>query len=290
MRITNSMLINTVLRDLNTNMGKMSKSQEQLSSGRRINRPSDDPVSLVDSLRLRTGLTELNQYKSNAESADSWLQTTDSALDESGAILQRIRELAVQGANTGTLPQISEDAIAKEVSQLKQQLVNIGNSTIGDRYIFSGTATKTAAFTSAGVFQGNTDTIDYEIGIGVTIPVNVDGTQAFSNAFTVIDNLIADLNTSNGPNISNLRLAQLDAVINQQLTVRSEIGARTNRIDFALSRMSSENVNMTGLLSKTEDADMAQVITRLKMQENIYNASLSAGARIVQPTLMDFLR
>ena len=88
MRVTNSMLINTVLRDLNNNMSKMAKSQEQLSSGRRINRPSDDPVGIVSSLRLRTSLTELEQYKSNAEDATSWLETTDKALDESGAILK----------------------------------------------------------------------------------------------------------------------------------------------------------------------------------------------------------
>jgi flagellar hook-associated protein 3 FlgL len=289
MRVTNSMLVGTLLRNLNNNMEKMTRSQEQLSSGKRINRPSDDPVGLVDSLRLRTSLTELEQYKSNAEDARSILETTDNTLNEAGSIIQRIRELTVQGA-TATMPQIALDAVAKEVSQLKEQLVQVGNTTIGGRYIFSGTETLTKAFDALGVFQGNTNSINYEVGIGITIPVNVDGSQAFGNLFTVLDDLINDLNTGNISNISNTRLGEIDTAMDQQLQVRADIGAKTNRIEFAVNRMESQNVNLTGLLSKTEDVDMAELITRFKMQENVYNASLSAGARIVQPTLMDFLR
>jgi flagellar hook-associated protein 3 FlgL len=128
------------------------------------------------------------------------------------------------------------------------------------------------------------------VGIGITIPVNVDGSQAFGNLFTVLDDLINDLNTGNISNISNTRLGEIDTAMDQQLQVRADIGAKTNRIEFAVNRMESQNVNLTGLLSKTEDVDMAELITRLKMQENVYNSSLSAGARIVQPTLMDFLQ
>lgn len=290
MRITNSMMVSTLLRDLNTNLGKMTRSQEQLSSGKRINRPSDDPVGLVDSLRLRTNLTELQQFKSNGDASLSWLEATDSALDEAGSILQRIRELAVQGANGAAMPQLALDAVAKEVDQLKRQLINIGNTTHGGKYIFSGTETLTAAFDTAGVYQGNNNALQYEIGIGVKIPVNVDGAQAFSNVFTVLDNLINDLNTGNSANISSTRLAELDTVMSQQLQVRSDVGARVNRIEFAVNRLDTLKVNSTDLLSKVEDADMAELITRLKMQENVYRASLATGARIVQPSLVDFLR
>lgn len=288
MRVTNSMLINTVLRDLNNNMSKMSKSQEQLSSGRRINRPSDDPVGIVSSLRLRTSLAELSQYKSNAQDASSWLDTTDQALDESGAILQRIRELAVGAAND-YLTQTERDAMYKEVDQLRQQLTSVGNATYAGKFIFSGTQTETASFDDTGVYQGNTGVINYEIAIGVQIPINVDGTTAFGSAFTAVNQFLNHLTTGTATDIT-ADIGQLDLALNNQLEVRADIGAKVNRLDLAINRMDADNVNLTGLLSKTEDVDMAELITKLKMQESVYNSSLSAGARMVQPTLMDFLR
>ena len=288
MRVTNSMLINTVLRDLNNNMSKMSKSQEQLSSGRRINRPSDDPVGIVSSLRLRTSLTELSQYKSNAQDASSWLDTTDQALDESGSILQRIRELAVGAAND-YLTQTERDAIYKEVDQLRLQLVSVGNATYAGKFIFSGTQTQTASFNDTGVYQGNTGVINYEVAIGVQIPINVDGTTAFGNAFTAVNQFLNHLTTGDVTDIT-ADIGQLDLAINNQLEVRADIGAKVNRLELAINRMDADNVNLTALLSKTEDVDMAELITKLKMQESVYNSSLSAGARMVQPTLMDFLR
>lgn len=130
----------------------------------------------------------------------------------------------------------------------------------------------------------------YEVGQGYTIPVNMDGNQAFGNIFTVLDNLIADLHAGDVSSLSGIRLGELDNEINHQLNIRATIGARVNRMDFVINRMQSQNISLTGLLSKTEDADIAQVISELKMQENVYRAALSVGARIVQPTLVDFLR
>lgn len=289
MRITNSMMVGTLLRDLNTNMEKMAKSQEQLSSGRRINRPSDDPVGLVDALRLRTNLTELNQFQTNANEGSAWLETADLALNEFGNILHRVRELTVQAGN-GSLSQNAINGIAKEISQLKEQLVQVGNTKYGDRYVFSGTQTRTPAFDSSGVFQVNGSSIQFEVGPGVQVPVNVDGATAFGNVFTVMDNLINDLNAGNISNISGPRLIEIDTVMDNMLSVRADIGARVNRIELAINRMDAQSINMTDLLSKSEDIDMAELITRIKVEENVYRASLAAGARIVQPTLMDFLR
>lgn len=288
MRVTNSMMINTVLRDLNNNLSKMTKSQEQLSSGRRINRPSDDPVGIVSALRLRTSLTELDQYKSNAEDASSWLETTDKALDESGTILQRIRELAVSAANDH-LTQTERDAIYKEVDQLKQHLIQVGNTTYAGKYIFAGTDTLDPPFDNGGFYLGDAGVFNYEIAIGVNIPINIDGQTVFDDAFNAIDQFMVDLTNADTMSISG-DIGLLDLAINNQLEIRADIGAKVNRLELAVNRMDAEKVNLTGLLSKTEDVDMAELITRLKMQESVYNSSLSAGARMVQPTLMDFLR
>lgn len=292
MRVTNSMMLSTLLRNLNTNMEKMSKSQEQMSSGSRINRPSDDPVGIVDSLRLRTNLTELKQFKSNAEDAQSWLDITDGAMDASGKLLDRVRYLTIQAA-TDLNPQLALDAIATEISQLKEQLVQVANTKYGDRYVFSGTMTQTASFDPNNLalgYQGNNGQINYEVGAGTQIPINVDGTQAFGNVFNVLQTIWDDVNAGNTLNLSGTDLGLLNTEIDNQLKVRADIGARVNRLDLAINRMDSQDVNLTGLLSKTEDVDVAELITKLKVQESVYNSSLAAGARIVQPTLMDFLR
>ena len=165
----------------------------------------------------------------------------------------------------------------------------MGNTTYAGKYVFSGMETLMPSFDNGGNYQGDFGVINYEIAIGVNIPINVDGDTAFTDAFDAIDQFLTDLSIGATANISS-DLGQLDLVINNQLEVRADIGAKVNRLELATNRMDAEKVNLTSLLSKTEDVDMAELITKLKMQESVYNSSLSAGARMVQPTLMDFLR
>lgn len=289
MRVTQGMLNGTFMRNLNRNLRDMDKLQEQMSSGKRISKPSDDPVSVLSALRLRTGLVENTQYSRNVDDVNSWLNYTDSALNEVNTILQRIRQLAIYGAND-TLPSQSKQAMAKEVQQLKEQLLHLGNSTHAGKYIFGGTQTTAKPFNVAGVYVGDNNVFEQEIGAGMKVPVNVVGSNAFNNVFSTVDNVVNDLNLGNTSNLSNLRLSQLDTIQDDILGIRAEIGAKVNRLELASNRISDAKVNFSELLSKNEDADMAKLITDLKMQENVYRASLSAGARIIQPSLLDFLR
>lgn len=289
MRVVNSMISGTILRNLNNNLTKLNKLQEQVSTTRRINRPSDDPAGIVDSLRLRTGLEEMEKYSANAKDAQSWLEATDSALNDAVNMMHRVRELAVKASN-GYLTPSELEAIGKEISQIKNQMVQTGNSTYAGRSIFSGTMTQDQAYDSMGVYQGNSGVTEYEIGAGVRLPVNATGQQAFGDVFTVLEGLITNLNSENIAGITNTDLDKLDGVVDQMLGVRADIGARVNRTELVINRTDELNVNMTDLLSKVEDADMAQVLVKLKIQENVYQASLQVGAKIITPTLMDFLR
>lgn len=289
MRVVNSMISSTILRNLNKNMDKLNKLQEQVSTTRRINRPSDDPAGIVDSLRLRTGLEEMDKYSTNAKDAQSWLEATDSALNDAVNMMHRVRELAVKASNSYLTPTELE-AVSKEINQIKNQMVQTGNSTYAGRSIFSGTMTQDLAYDSLGVYQGNSGMIEYEIGAGVRLPINTTGEQAFGDVFTTLDGLMTDITAGNISEISNTDLGKLDDVLNQMLGVRADIGARINRTELVINRADELNVNMTDLLSKVEDADLAQVMMKLKVQENVYQASLQVGARIITPTLMDFLR
>lgn len=298
MRVTNSMMLNTFKRNLSNNMRGMDRLQEQLSSNRRINRPSDDPVGITHSLRLRSNLVENEQYKKNVSDSLSWMEGTDGALNEAGNALQRARELAVKAAN-GTNDPDALNAIAMEIAQIREHLEAVANTEYAGRYIFSGTNTNAQAYLN-GVWQGTGDKISYEISPNVILPINVNGTDVFgvdgppgtgTSVFDDLKSLENDLLTD-PPNFTSIssRIGDIDKWVEKNLTTRADVGARINRLELAQSRLEDSNINFQTLLTKTEDIDAAEVITNLQMQENVYKAALSAGARIIQPTLVDFLR
>jgi flagellar hook-associated protein 3 FlgL len=290
-------MINTqLLRNLNSNMNRMDNLQNQLSTGRRINKPSDDPVGLSFSLRYRSELSANDQYQANTTSAISWLEYTDATLGKAGDVFQRLRELTVQGAN-GTNPQTAMDAIQSEVKQLYSEMVSIGNSDFNGKHVFNGQMTDIAPYTDATAAVDNTDSakIQFEIGAGVRLPVNITGQDVFGsstdndNAFKVLQDLIGSLGSSDFQGVSNV-LSRLDSRLNKFLGIRSEIGAKMNRVQLSDERLKDISTNLQTLQSKVEDADIAETVTNLKTAENVYQASLSTGAKIIGPSLVDFIR
>jgi len=282
-------------------MAKMDKLNTQLATGTRINTPSDDPAGLVTSLRLRTKLHQNEQYKKNVSDALSWMEIADSALNNYNSVLQRVRELTVEAAN-GTNEPSSLKAIADELKQLKDEIGDIANTTLDDRYIFGGTRTMDKVYDKAsGQWLGNANPINYEIGENITLQVNLTGEvfdvdfstdppELAGSIFATLDKLIADVENGLYEEIGGADLAKLDEHINNLLSYRSEVGAKMNRLEMVNSRLEDTEVNYTKLLSDNEDVNMAKVIVELTNQENIYRASLAAGARIIQPSLVDFLR
>ena len=177
MRITNKMLTNELRKNLNTNMMRLDQFQRQLSSGKKLNRPSDNPAALVKALRLRTSLNEGEQYLTNINESVSFLETTDAALYNVGEIMQRARELAVKAA-TGTNDPDAHNAIAKEIRELNDQLKIIANTTYGSKHVFAGTNVTEAPYFN-GRWRGNQDFLDVEVGVGVTTPINVPQMKEF---------------------------------------------------------------------------------------------------------------
>ncbi|MBP1931502.1 flagellar hook-associated protein FlgL [Ammoniphilus resinae] len=287
-RITQSMLSNNMLHNLNRSYRSMDKYQDQLSSGKKINRPSDDPVVASRGMLYRSSLNEIEQYKRNAEDGLGWIDVTDEALNQVTNALHRVRELIVQGSNE-TYVQTSYDAIAQEVKQLKEHIGEIANTMIGDRFIFAGTDTKTQSkpFDGTNFVNQNTDEIKWEVGQGNLMKVNVNGVDIFPDIFTKIDQIVTDLQSGVNP---NQRLDGLDQQMDNLLKERAVVGANMSRMEMMISRLDKTEVTTTKLLSDTEDVDVAQVITELTAQENVHRAALSAGSRIIQPTLVDFLR
>ncbi len=309
MRITNNMLINNMVNYIGNNLTRMSSYQSKLATGKKIQVPSDDPVVAARALKLRTDVAEIDQYKKNVKDAQSWLDITEDALGKIGDVLQRTRELTVQGAN-GTNTAEDTQKINAEVKQLRTQLIQLGNATYAGRYIFSGYKTDRKLLNDDGTFAINVSTsvenIKYEIGIGDDININVAGGDLFNNggdavlpalpalpvAGTFISNmnqLVGALDVGDHSTIGSM-LANIDNDINNVLRIRADVGARTNRLELSGNRLENDTINFTKLMSENEDVDVAETIIHLQNEENVYRASLAGGARIIQPSLVDFLR
>ncbi|MFD1706923.1 flagellar hook-associated protein FlgL [Siminovitchia sediminis] len=290
MRVTQSMLANNSLRHLSNTYSRMGQLQEQLNTGKKITRPSDDPVSAMKGIAYRTNVLQTEQFKRNFSEAHTWIDNTDAALDQATKAMHRIRELTVQGSN-GTLDDGQLDAISMEVKEIMKQLENIANTEVGGKYIFNGTDTDMQPVNLADdppKYPTNTADVKFELSKGITVPVNTKPENVFSEEFfTSIQNLVNDLQAGNDV---NSHLSVLDGQIDHLLKERASLGARANRIELMEQRVDQQEEISKKMMSDNEDVEYERVITELIMEESLLRASLSVGSRIVQPTLVDFLR
>lgn len=322
MRITNSMLVRNMMTNLNKNMKRMSKLQEQYQSGKLFQLPSDNPIGVSKSLKLYTDKSKIQQYKTNLRDAIAWMYTTEDALDQIGEVLKRASDLTIQASNN-TYAKDDLSAIKEEMKQLRNQIIQAANTTHAGRHVFSGYKTDKPLLNENGEYIidiSSADVSTYNVGVSENIEVNTVGIKVFgvvgspdnykaSNVTSgdptatpavspdkayviqVFDDIIGALE-SDPPNTDVLRqnINVIEDAFKNALQVRSEIGAKTNRLEMTQKRLESDAINFTRLLSENEDADLAEVIMNFKMAESVYLASMSSGARIIQPSLIDFLR
>lgn len=301
MRITNGMQSASMLRSLQGSSERSMKLQEQLSTGRRINRPSDDPVGISRTLKLNRDLCENEQYTKNAQDAKALLDATDTALGGVGDILQRLNEIAVAGAND-TLPQASRDAYADEVDELLGQMEQLANTTHSGVYIFAGTKVETKPYTLTGgppytgvTFSANDEKRSFEIAPGIKDTVNLTGhaevfgdETAGTSIFDHIIDLRDQLLTSDSTAITN-SIGVLSGDMDKILNFRSTVGAKYNKLELSLERLSAANTNINQQIADVGDTDIAEAIMQLKLEENVYQSALSVGSRTIPPSLTDYL-
>lgn len=295
MRVTNNMQSMQLLKNLNNINTSMTKGQNQLASGQKINKPSDDPIGVGYQMRYDTDLARSDQFMQNAQTGNDILKTMDSSLSQANDVLKRARTLALQAAN-GTYDGEQRKAIAAEIKQLKEQLVEIGNSQYNGRYLFNGQKTDVPPYTSANAANDLTDqgVFSLHVSAAVAVPVSITGETIFGaagsdNAFKVLDDLANALDTNQAAGIS-ASLAKIDAVSDKISISWAEIGARMNRFDLMQNRITDNQVNLKEQRSQVADVDFATAITDLKSKENVLQAALSTGARLMQTSLLDFMR
>ena len=295
-RMASDQVVRNFLTDLDGNYRALSQSQRQVSTGKRILSPSDDPVGIAIALGLRRDQGATAAWGRNIDDSLTWLDTTDRALGQGLEVVQRARELAVQGGN-GTLSTDARALIADEIDSLKSQFVEIGNSNVGGRFIFGGTATDTQPFDPATEMASapiNTGLINREVAQGSVMSVNItadrlqDPPGATGDIFTVLSGLATAMRANDSAGMSSA-LTALDAHQDNISGLRGEGAAKVNRLELTASRFEAQKIATGEQLSSIEDVDMAQAITDLSMRETVYRSALATGARVIQPSLVDFL-
>ncbi len=323
MRITSGMITGTFLRNLNANANAMDKYQNQLQTGRRVKYLSDDPVGILQSMRARVKIYRSEQYQRNLDDAKDWLSQAETCANELNKVIQLAYENTVQ-ITSQTYSTMDRQATAQLIGQLRDQVLTIANSQESARYIFGGYMTTDRPFTLVGgkiCYKGidmtdpanvadltaeSQESIEFEIGFGLKMETTISGAKVMGigdeNIYHILDNLYTTLNNpaSTFDDISQY-ISQLNGVPGSAgapaqkgaqdriLSILADIGGRTNRLDLMASRYADDILNYTEIKSRVEDADEAEAIMGLKMAESVYLSALSAGAKIIQPTLLNYL-
>jgi flagellar hook-associated protein 3 FlgL len=301
-RITSNMISRSVLNDLNEVSQRLSKTQQRMSSGKQITRASDDPYGTSRALTLRGDIEGTQQYQRNVNEATAWENVTDAALAKITEAVHRARELALAGASDSAGP-AARNAAAAEIDQLIESVKQEANASYGGRYVFSGTSTNVRPYAVGGAdtYVGDTGTVAREIGPGVSVQVNVLGSDVLGNGQAGADgkllNVLRDISdhlksgtVADANTLRSTDLQGLDANLDAIGKARATVGATTNRLESADSRLQQVEESTTKLLSDVEDADMAKTYVDFSMQQSVYQSALRAGANIVQQSLLDFLR
>ncbi len=319
MRVTNEMLTSNFLYDLNNNLQNMQNIQQQMSTGNIINKASDDPLGASKVMQINTELAQNQQYKTNISGTTDWLNATNTSLDQVNSVLQRVQELLVSSSDAA-YGSDELKSIKDEVNQNVSQLTQVLNTSYDGQYIFGGTGTSNKPVGTSTTAGGDTtlnylnpdgttaatapttqnNSLNVEISEGVTTKYNItakDVLQFNNNSGTAIDlrttfqNIINDLN-ANPPNTNGLMstdLSNIKDAINNNSQLLTNVGAMQNRMQAAQTENQSENTNLTDVLSKTDDVDMAQATMTYSSAQTVYMASLQTSAKILQPTLLDYL-
>jgi len=296
-RVTQRSAALGVQANLQANLAQMQRLENKLSSGKEILLPSDSPGGTASALSLRADIRRSQQQERNANDGAGWLAETDNALQSSSTLLRRARDLAVAGVNA-TMSSSDREALAIEVDGLRAQMLAVANTSRLGRPLFSGNATPgpgqpDVAYDSTGAYVGDSGTVMRSVGENASVQVNLTGPAVFgpagADAMTVLTTLAINLRT-NPSAIAPTDVANIDAALNRVQTGLSTVGARTNALETLQARGTVNRDNRISDLSTVESIDLPKTIMDLKLQETAYQAALAAAARVIQPSLMDFLR
>jgi len=291
-RVTEGSIQTRVLANLQRSLANGDRLLEQMSSGKQINRPSDSPTGTVSSMQLRTESRANERYTRNADDGLGWLDTVESTLGSASTLVNQARDLTLQGLSGNTSPQVKE-ALAGQIDQIRQSMLAQANTNFLDRPVFGGTVGGSVAYDSNGSYVGDNGQTMRTVGANSKVRVDTAGPDAFGSGdtqmFAVLKSVSDSIRSGDTAKLAN-DLKNLDKAGIVLRTAISDVGSRYTRItqmkDMALDR----SLTVASRLSEIEDIDLPKTIMEMKLQETSYQAALAASAKVIQPSLIDYLR
>jgi flagellin-like hook-associated protein FlgL len=292
-RITQRAVTLTSLQGLNRNLDAVGRLQQQLTSGRLINAPSDSPTGTNRAMQTRTEIASVAQEARNITDGGNWLDQTDSTLQNMLDVTRKVRDLTVQGLNSGASSDASQKALATEVASLREGLLTLANTNIQGRPLFGGVTPGQKAYDATGAYVGLAGPpVTRRVSETEILRVDLTGPEAFgtpgNDLFAVVDRIATDLLAD--PAALETHLADLDVIMQGMYTAVADVGARAKRIDGLAQINADRALTLESLLAETENVDLPNTIMKLQMQQVGYEAALQATAKAISPTLMDYLR
>jgi flagellar hook-associated protein 3 FlgL len=289
MRISNSLLQQRVLRDLQANLASVAKAQAQVSSGKRFERMSEDPLAGSQVLTADRGLRALDQYRRNSTAARSRVDAEEAVLDQLTDLLTRAKELATQ-EGTGTSTPVGRAATAAEVQRIIEQVVQLGNTQVGSEYIFAGHQIG-QPFDASGTYSGDDGARQSEVGQGYLMTTNHTGRELLVNSGVLggLQSLLGQLQTGTPTTIQGT-ISGIDAAFTQVQTMLATTGARSRQIDSAMQNADAIETSLRLTKSDAQDVSLEETTTRLVSTQTTIQAALLSASRVLNMSLTDYLK
>lgn len=299
MRISDSMQTAFWQSGMQSSLQNLNTVQEQISTGKTINLPSDNPSASAQIMTYNADLVSNNQYQANVQSGQSYLSSADSALSSVQNVINSAVQVASEGANS-TTDSNTYAALSQQVSSMVSNLVTVANTNSGGQYIFGGTANQSAPYTDNGpgvqpTYNGNDGQITLTTGPNSKMTLNTPGDQIFDPIFNALTQLQTDLNsaaagtagaqTALSNDITTLQNAQ--STVTQTATV---IGGKQDQLTTTMSNLTSAMDNFQQSLSNLQDTDLATAYVQLEADQNTYQATLESTAKAFQYSLVTYLQ
>jgi len=302
MRLSNKQMADTIMRNLNRQIQQIQIRQQMISSGKKVNRPSDDPIGMGQILDYRRTLASIDQYHRNIERGKMRVELVETTLGGIEDLVVEAKNWAVNigtGSADTTMLAIATD----EVKNIYEQLMQQANTKMGNNYLFAGHLSDTAPFTrnADGVdgtaddwdatYNGDTGNLQFLIGDNLTIDLKADGQEIFQgtvNIFDTLRDLIQGLEAGDVTQVGN-QVAPLITAQDQIQTIRAEGSAKYKRLEAAENHWDIFRLKVEDMRSSVEDADITRALVEMQNLETTYEISLASSAKIIQPTLMNFL-
>jgi flagellin-like hook-associated protein FlgL len=294
MRITQRAVALTSLQGLNSNLDALGKLQQQLTSGRMLSAPSDSPTGTNRAMQTRSDQDAVAQYARNISDGQSWLNQTDSTLQQMMDVTRKVRDITVQGSNTGAMSDTARQALATETAALRDSLLGLANTTVAGRPLFGGISAGQRAYDpDTGAFIGlDTAQVSRRVSSTESVRIDVNGPEAFGPAgadlFAVVGRIAGNLTGNTDALVTDL--ADLDGLMNRMQSAIADVGARSARVEREGQINVDQGISLQTRLAEVENIDLPNTIMKLQMQQTAYEAALAATAKTITPTLLDYLR